>query len=248
MPIFRRLRATALLTVPRWSCARAEMVVERVLAEHKRAMRAHMRAVVRALPPDAISAASVRACERVLGALGDSQRVSVYLAMAKECETAHLLDQLFARALTVYIPKVDGSHRESMRMLRIESREALSALPLNRWGIPEPSEAAPATMGDGLCEGVFEGVCEGVASPLIDAVVVPAMAFDRRCMRLGHGKGYYDTYLDKLQAARRRLGLPAARMIGLGLQEQIVDTVPTEAHDVPLDCVCLPEEIVYREG
>lgn len=125
-----------------------------------------------------------------------------------------------------------------MRMLRVGSIDELLAMPRNWWGIPEPTEEATASMADGLSEG----------NGLLDAVVVPAMAFDTRCMRLGHGKGYYDTFLEKLQAARDTRQLPTARMIGLGLQEQLVSEVPTEEHDVPLDCICLPDGTFYCDG
>ena len=77
-------------------------------------------------------------------------------------------------------------------------------------------------------------------------MIVPAVAFDAECRRLGQGKGFYDTFLAKLQAARAARGLPPATTIGLGLQEQLVDVVPVDAHDVPLDHVCLPDALLSR--
>ena len=86
------------------------------------------------------------------------------------------------------------------------------------------------------------------AACLIDCVIVPAVAFDRRCMRLGQGKGFYDTFLEKLADARKSRGLPPALTIGLGFSEQLVeDGVPTDAHDVALDYVCLPGETLQRQ-
>lgn len=84
------------------------MSFAQVLAESKRAMRAEMRGVLRALPSDTISSASAKACERALAALEDCKHVSVYLAMPKECQTTVLLEKLFARGTNVYVPKVEG--------------------------------------------------------------------------------------------------------------------------------------------
>ena len=47
--------------------------------------------------------------------------------------------------------------------------------------------------------------------------------------RLGRGGGYYDRFL-----ARLRRG---TALLGIAFDRQIVDAVPTEPHDVPVDCV-----------
>ena len=87
---------------------------------------------------------------------------------------------------------------------------------------------------------------DGLATAAIDLVIVPAVAFDGSCRRLGQGRGYYDTWLEKLAEARRSAGLPAATTVGLGLQEQLVESVPVDTHDVPLDYVCLPDVLLSR--
>lgn len=89
---------------------------------------------------------------------------------------------------------------------------------------------------------------DGLSDGAIDLVIVPAVAFDRGCRRLGHGRGYYDTFLDRLAAKRAAQGLPPPVTVGLGLQEQLVDAVPVDAHDVPLGCVCLPDTVVLLGG
>lgn len=61
----------------------------------------------------------------------------------------------------------------------------------------------------------------------IELIVVPAVAYDRRGNRLGRGKGFYD----------RLLATARATKIGIGYEFQLVDEIPTEAHDVPVDYV-----------
>lgn len=61
----------------------------------------------------------------------------------------------------------------------------------------------------------------------IELIVVPAVAYDRRGNRLGRGKGFYDRLLSEARATK----------IGVGYEFQLVDELPTEPHDVPVDYV-----------
>ena len=70
----------------------------------------------------------------------------------------------------------------------------------------------------------------------LDIVVVPLRAFDAECMRLGRGRGYYDRFF---QGA-------APSKVAVAFDQQRVDCVPTEAHDVPVDAVVTPSEIYRR--
>jgi len=51
--------------------------------------------------------------------------------------------------------------------------------------------------------------------------LIPGLAFSLDGSRLGRGKGYYDSYLQKFNGLR----------IGIGFECQIVDKIPTERHD-----------------
>ena len=54
-------------------------------------------------------------------------------------------------------------------------------------------------------------------------VVVPGLAFTADGRRLGRGRGYYDRFLPRLA--------PECLRIAVAFSEQLVDDVPTEAHD-----------------
>ena len=60
----------------------------------------------------------------------------------------------------------------------------------------------------------------------IDMIVVPLVAFDHTGARLGYGGGCYDRYLPTLS--------PACQIVGIAFDEQRIDHVPTDAHDLPL--------------
>ncbi len=61
----------------------------------------------------------------------------------------------------------------------------------------------------------------------LELIVVPAVAYDRTGNRLGRGKGFYD----------RLLAVSRATKIGVGYDFQIVEELPVEEHDVPVDVV-----------
>jgi 5-formyltetrahydrofolate cyclo-ligase len=63
-------------------------------------------------------------------------------------------------------------------------------------------------------------------------IVVPGLAFDDHGHRLGFGRGYYD------RALRAH---PAALRIGFCHSFQLVDEVPAEAHDEPVDHIVTPD-------
>lgn len=65
-----------------------------------------------------------------------------------------------------------------------------------------------------------------VPAEALDMIVVPLVAFDRTGTRLGYGGGCYDRYLPMLS--------PVCQIVGIAFDEQRVDHIPTDAHDLPL--------------
>lgn len=204
-------------------------------ADPKAALRKSVRTSLRSLSSAAIAAASERACARAAALTAGAASVCCYLAMPRaECVTEPLLEHLFRHGKKVFVPRVEGNGRQDMRMLHVPDAKTLESFPRSKWGIPEPTSEQAEQMEDGL------------ASAAIDLVIVPAVAFDSSCRRIGQGRGYYDTFLEKLSAAREAKGLPLATTVGLGLQEQLVESVPVDPHDIPLDFVCLPDVLLAR--
>ena len=86
----------------------------------------------------------------------------------------------------------------------------LAELEIGHYGIREPKaeNIRPVPRGD------------------IDAILVPAVAFDRRGYRVGCGGGYYDRFLPEV---------PRAVRIGAAFSCQIVAEIPADPHDVRVD-------------
>lgn len=64
----------------------------------------------------------------------------------------------------------------------------------------------------------------------IDFALIPGMAFDAAGHRLGRGRGYYDRFLAHPHVAD-------LHTVGLCFDFQLLDAVPTEPHDHPVDDV-----------
>lgn len=65
-----------------------------------------------------------------------------------------------------------------------------------------------------------------VVAEALDMIVVPLVAFDRTGARLGYGGGCYDRYLPTVSAS--------CQIVGIAFDEQRVEHVPADAHDLPL--------------
>ena len=82
------------------------------------------------------------------------------------------------------------------------------------WGIPRPAGF------------------ERVAPDCIDAVLVPMLGGGRDGRRIGYGKGYYDAFLQGMRALR----------IGITYAACLLDSVPSEPHDIPMDILVTEQE------
>jgi 5-formyltetrahydrofolate cyclo-ligase len=88
----------------------------------------------------------------------------------------------------------------------------------------------PYTKTDSLEESVFktmEPITDAVSEKILDLIIVPALAVDKKNYRLGYGGGYYDRFLKKTYA-KTIVCIPA---------ELIVETIHPDAFDVPIDKV-----------
>ncbi|HSJ36599.1 MAG TPA: 5-formyltetrahydrofolate cyclo-ligase [Planococcus sp. (in: firmicutes)] len=62
----------------------------------------------------------------------------------------------------------------------------------------------------------------------IDLLIVPGVIFSTDGFRIGFGGGYYDRFLTRYKGPTRSLAFAS----------QLVNAVPVEAHDLPVECIC----------
>jgi 5-formyltetrahydrofolate cyclo-ligase len=113
-----------------------------------------------------------------------------------------------------YLPVVTG---KSLEFRRYERGRRLRR---NRFGIPEPHATHQR------------------AAHQLDVILMPLVAFDEGCNRLGMGAGFYDRAL-----AAREKNIPLR--IGVAHELQKIAQVPTDPWDIPLDAV-VTERRIYR--
>ncbi len=80
--------------------------------------------------------------------------------------------------------------------------------------------------------GIREPNPECIEIPLnrLDLALVPGIGFDTMGRRLGRGKGFYDRLLAQIPGTK----------CGVCFDEQIVETIPTEPHDVRVNYILTP--------
>jgi 5-formyltetrahydrofolate cyclo-ligase len=83
--------------------------------------------------------------------------------------------------------------------------------------------------------GFIEAAGPIVTAANIDIAIIPALAISKSGIRLGKGKGFYDKALPKLQ--------PAPSVVGVIFEEELLDVIPGELHDYPVDAVVTPAGI-----
>lgn len=173
---------------------------------------------------DVRAAKSAVICARLvepLGRLGATapHTVAVYAAMGSEVDPAAFAATAAKRGWRVAYPcmfsAIDAAACGQRMCMRAVAVDDASAAPF----IAHPTRAFAATDIDSNRFPI-------VPAEALDMIVVPLVAFDRAGARLGYGGGCYDRYLPMLS--------PACQIIGIAFDEQRVDHVPTDAHDLPL--------------
>ncbi len=172
----------------------------------KAALRARMRACRVSNP-----LLSERACARILALeeYKSTQTVLCYHSVGGEVDTIRLIDRMKSDGKIVCLPAITGKGI-------LEARRMDCLVP-GAYGIPCP---------------------EGPVVPPeeIGLIVVPGLAFDKSCHRLGQGGGYYDRYLPRCRGAT----------VGLAFDCQVVDDLPLEDHDVQLDKIATELTLYIR--
>ena len=85
--------------------------------------------------------------------------------------------------------------------------------------------------------GILEPISvdkEKIASDF-DTIVMPGVAFDKEGNRIGYGGGYYDKYLEKTSSKQK---------IALAYEEQILEKIETDYHDIKVDFIINTEKII----
>jgi len=148
----------------------------------------------------------------------DAQLAAFYMPISDEVDIVPLIRWWQQRGLPVALPRT--LTQEKRLEFRGVSRLETDLQP-GAFGILEPKASCPL-----------------VSPEEIDLIVVPGLAFDECCNRLGRGLGYYDRALKNLPQRTLK--------IALAFERQIVQRIPVKPNDVPMDAVITEKRTIFR--
>lgn len=155
-------------------------------------------------------------CERILSddritASLNNGALAVYFASPDEIDLADAIVGMLARGVKVVAPRWNGTGYELARL------EGVGEGMLRRgpMGILEPALANPVSPED------------------VAVWLAPGLAFTRGGGRIGYGGGWYD----RLMAGART----AALKLGIAYDFQLIESIPSEPHDIRLDAVIVAD-------
>ena len=135
-------------------------------------------------------------------------------AVQGEVATRRIVERALREGKTVVCPRVRWKPR-GLDSFAIRSLDDLVQSSRGLWE-PDPARATPTDDAE------------------LDLVLVPGIAFDRRGWRIGFGAGLYDRFLSGVTAPR----------VALAFSLQILDSLPVEPHDEPVDWIVTEGETI----
>lgn len=147
-----------------------------------------------------------------------STQLLAYMCFGSEVSLQKLLTDALDHKKEVYLPRCIPEIKD-IEFYRIYSLD--EDVERGLWGISEPKKNLHRLelLSD-----------KGLA-------IIPGVAFDPHCNRIGYGGGYYDRFLPKLPLQWLR--------IGVAFDEQIVEEIPKDCFDISIDMV-LTDKFLYR--
>jgi len=148
----------------------------------------------------------------------DANLVGFYVSFRSEVETEAMIKESLRLDKRVVVP-VSRAREKELQMVYIENFD--EDLEVGTYGILEPKVAKS----------------KQVDLDNLDIIILPGSVFDVSGYRLGYGGGYYDRFLQIIGSR--------AKTVGLAYEFQIVDEVPKEPHDIPVDWIVTEKRIIH---
>lgn len=146
----------------------------------------------------------------------DAKTILFYASFRSEADTSEMIKITLGQGKRATLPKVD---KKNKKLLLYEIKD-MSELMQGYMGISEPS--------------VSEKRLTEIDN--IDLIIIPGAAFDVSGNRLGYGAGFYDRLLTGMKNK-----IP---VIAPAYEEQIVENIPSEPHDVRVDKIVTDKRVI----
>lgn len=149
-----------------------------------------------------------------------SSNILSFISFGKEVDTKELIKSSIDYQKNIYAPRVAINSMDFYKISNLEN------LVTSKFGVSEPKPDY---------NNLFILNEERLKEKTI--MIIPGLAFDSMGNRLGYGKGYYDEYLSREYAKD-------FTKIALAYDFQIVDEVPTDEYDLPVDYIVTPSKVI----
>ena len=176
----------------------------------------------KSLPKSEVDEKSAAIREKLfsLNEFKDSKNILFYVSFNNEVDTIETIKELLKNKeenkKNIIVPYVEKNNP----ILQLSKLNSFDDLEPKTFGILEPKD----------------GKIKKFDANELGLVIVPGIAFDENGHRIGYGYGYYDRFLRKLNKNKTK--------IGLCYDFQLVDKIPEEKHDVPMDIIITEKRIV----
>ena len=150
------------------------------MKEHKARLRREIKEIISALDEEYLRESDSGIWKNVLNLseFRSAHTVFAYLSVDRECDTRRIVDHLLQAGRRVALPRSRGGGIMDFALYDGSLTEGM-------YGIPQPPDEA-----------------ETVEPGESDLILVPALCCDVHGVRLGHGGGYYDRYLEQFPSAQ----------------------------------------------
>ncbi|MFT8258185.1 MAG: 5-formyltetrahydrofolate cyclo-ligase [Candidatus Symbiodolus clandestinus] len=194
---------------------------------YRLALRRLMRLRRNRLTPQQQRQAGLAISQRLLAhpKIRNADHIALYSAFDGEVNTQPLCQQLWQQGKQLYLPRLN---RQQPGQLLFTLYQPHHKLQRNSYGILEPLSA----------------LSELVSLQQLTLLLVPVVAFDANCRRLGMGGGYYDRTLNDYFLKYPSLTPPF--LMGLAHYCQQVASLPTAPWDWPLQAVMTPQQLFLK--
>ena len=184
---------------------------------------------------------SSKACSLFLQSelFSTSDIVFSYAATPSEIDPQLISRAALSKGKILAFPKTVPGTSDMDFYLAPQERKFESFFTEGAWGIKEPDCGCELFLPESES---FKKIC---AHKKI-CVIVPGVAFSCGGTRLGHGKGFYDIYLERLLNAACLCGAEVF-LVGMCFSCQLQDSVPAESHDAVMNFI-LSEKSFFSVG
>ncbi|WP_100331565.1 5-formyltetrahydrofolate cyclo-ligase [Bacillus xiapuensis] len=143
--------------------------------------------------------------------------IGITVSRMPEVDTWQIIKRGWEEGKQITVPKCNSANR-SMTFYELISFCELETVYFGLFE-PDPAKTCPVDDAD------------------IDLLIVPGLAFDKKGYRLGFGGGYYDRFLAAYTGAS----------ISLAFSQQMIQDLPVEKHDLPVQKLVTEAGLVQCE-